>query len=48
MNPVGVRDRRGTRVSASLMASKVSCIEDLNNFKGLRVPTVQGLMGLKG
>ena len=48
MNPVGVRGRRCTSVSASFMASKVSCIEDLNDFKGLRVPKVQGFMRLKG
>ena len=48
MGPVGVRGRRGTRVSARFIASKVSSIEDLNNFKDLRVPNAQGLMGLKG
>ena len=41
MDPVSVRGRRGTRVSARFMASKVSSIEDLNNFKDLRVPKAQ-------
>ena len=48
MNPVGGRGRRGTRVLRGSWLKKVSWIEDLNKFKGTRVPKIQGLMGLKG